>query len=241
MRGSIQAWPTRPNKAASENPLSPASTETNSAGMGGIRTDDGQQGPVGPEEDTRAGSSSALISPKVDSPSRSASSSESSHDGTMIDQAPESETEPTATRMGDSPPDHGLHAFRWSPTFGRFLCTSGPEVAEADERLGAGVLEGHALAGPLRGDEDLVLGHLAEADEDRAVDVELADRAAALGDDQAVGAGVLDRGRAAGLDGQLAGAEELLAVDRAVDDPLVDVALGLAAGRGRSARGSCGP
>ena len=100
----------------------------------------------------------------------------------------------------------------------------GPEVAEAHERLAAGVLERHALAGPLGGDEDLVLGDLAEADEVRAVDGQLADRAAALDDDQAVGARVLDRDRAAGLDGQLAGAEELLAVDAAVDDPLVDVA-----------------
>ena len=113
---------------------------------------------------------------------------------------------------------------------GTSLCTSGPEVAEAHERLGAGVLERHALLRPLGGDEDLVLGHLAEADVVRAVDVELADRARALGDDQAVGAVVLDRDRAAGEDGQLAGAEELLAVDGAVDDPLVDVPLALAAG-----------
>ena len=50
MRGSIQAWPTRPNKAASENPLRPARTETNRAGMEGIRTDPWKQGPVGPEQ-----------------------------------------------------------------------------------------------------------------------------------------------------------------------------------------------
>ena len=52
---------------------------------------------------------------------------------------------------------------------------------------------------------------------------ELADHAAPLHDDQTVGARVLDRDRPARLDRQLAGAEELLAVDRAVDDPLVDV------------------
>src|SRR5262249_396247 len=99
----------------------------------------------------------------------------------------------------------------------------GSEVAQADKRLAAGVLGGDALAGPLGGEEDLVLGDLAIPDEVGAVDGQLADRAAALDDDQAIGAGILEGRRAAGLDGQLARAEELLAVDAAVDDPLVDV------------------
>ena len=70
------------------------------------------------------------------------------------------------------------------------------EVAEAHERLGAGVLEGHAFLGLLVGHEHLVSGHLAVADEDRRVDLKLADRASTLGGDQAVGSGVLDRRRA---------------------------------------------
>ena len=68
----------------------------------------------------------------------------------------------------------------------------GPEVSEAHERLAAGVLEGDPFAGPLGGDEDLVLGHLAVPDEVRAVHRQLADRAAPLDDDQAVGTRVLD-------------------------------------------------
>src|SRR5262249_40428132 len=116
------------------------------------------------------------------------------------------------------------------PYFGQVLVDVRAEVAEADERLAAGVLERDALGGPPGGDEDLVLRHLAEADVVGAVDIELADRAGALDDDQAVGTVVLDGGRPAGQDGQLAGAEELLAVDGAVDDPPVDVAFGLGAG-----------
>src|SRR5262249_50236610 len=102
------------------------------------------------------------------------------------------------------------------------------EVSKADERLAPGVLEAHALARSLGRAEDFVLGDLAEADEVRAVDVERADRAAPLDDDEAVGTRILDRRRAAGEHRQLAGAEELLAVHRAVDDPLVDETFGLA-------------
>src|SRR4029077_21169559 len=110
------------------------------------------------------------------------------------------------------------------------LVDVGAEVAQAHERFGAGVPEGHALLRALVGDEHLVVRDLAVADEVRAVDGELADRTAALRDDETIRAGVVDRDRAAGEDGQLAGAEKLLAVDGAVDDPLVDVALAVAAG-----------
>src|SRR5262245_61254633 len=87
-----------------------------------------------------------------------------------------------------------------------------PEIAQADELLAAGVLECHSLGRALGCDEDFILRDLAEADEVRAVDGELADRSAPLNYDQAESARVLDRGRAARLDRQLAGAEELLAV-----------------------------
>src|SRR5215213_9678837 len=74
------------------------------------------------------------------------------------------------------------------------------EVPQAHEDLGSGVLEGHPVAGSLLGDEDLVAGDLAVADVDRAIDVELADSPAPLGDDQAGRSVVLDRHRAAGID-----------------------------------------
>jgi hypothetical protein len=63
------------------------------------------------------------------------------------------------------------------------------------------------------GDEDLVLGLLAEADHGRGLQGQLADAALALHGDPAAGAGVLERALGARLDGQFLGAEELLAVD----------------------------
>src|SRR4051794_2164162 len=96
------------------------------------------------------------------------------------------------------------------------------EVTEADEHLRARVLEGHPLPGPFLGDEHLVAGDLAVPDVDRAIEVELADGPPALGDDQAEGPVVLEGDRTAGIDRELSGAEEVLAVDLAVDDPLVD-------------------
>ena len=104
------------------------------------------------------------------------------------------------------------------------------EVAEAHERLATGILEDDAFAGALGGDENLVLRHFAKPDVVRTVHVELADGARALRDDQAVSAGVLDRGGAAGEDGQLTSAEKLHAVHGPVDNPLVHEALPFAAG-----------
>src|SRR5262245_1489308 len=73
-------------------------------------------------------------------------------------------------------------ALRVIPDLRHILVHVRPEVAEADERLGAGVLEGDARGRAFGGDEDLVLGRLSEADVVRAVHVERADRAAALDD-----------------------------------------------------------
>ena len=50
--------------------------------------------------------------------------------------------------------------------------------------------------------------------------------------DQAIGAVVFDRAFGAGLDGQFLGGEELLAVDLAIDDPAVHVALASRVGHG---------
>ena len=62
MRGSIQAWPTRPNMAASENPLRPARTDTKSGGHErDPRLDPGSRGPVGPEQVLRRARARHLI------------------------------------------------------------------------------------------------------------------------------------------------------------------------------------
>ena len=115
----------------------------------------------------------------------------------------------------------------------------GPKITQADERFAAGIVERDSFARALGGDEDLILSHLAEPDEVGAVDGQLPDQAAPLHRDQAVCAGVFDRDRAAGLDRKLAGAEELLAVDRAIYDPLIDVTRRLAARAARWVPGNC--
>ena len=71
-----------------------------------------------------------------------------------------------------------------------------------------------------------------EADELRADEGLAVDRAGALHADEAVGAGVLDGALGAGIDGEFLGGEELFAVDLAVDDPAVDVALAAGVGDG---------
>lgn len=108
----------------------------------------------------------------------------------------------------------------------------GAPVAEGDEGLGTCVLEVDAFTRAFRGDEDLVGGHLAIADEVGAVDLGLADVAGALYDDEAVGARVLDRHRVAGPDGELTGAEQLFAVDGRVALAVPVPVFGLASGEG---------
>src|SRR5205807_7901405 len=77
-----------------------------------------------------------------------------------------------------------------------------PEVAQRHERLGAGVVELHAVAGGVVADEYLVLRQLAVADHGRRVQAVLADPAAALHGNQAIGAVVADRHLDAGIDRQ---------------------------------------
>ena len=76
----------------------------------------------------------------------------------------------------------------------------GAEVAQADQRLAAGVFDLDAGRGRLVRDEHFVLGLLAEVDHGRRLQGELADAAAALHRDPAAGAGVLQRALRAGLD-----------------------------------------
>src|ERR1039458_6833395 len=109
----------------------------------------------------------------------------------------------------------------------------GAEVTQADERLGlAGVLEGDAGIGAVFGAEVFIFGQFGEADELGAVEGLAVDLAAALDADEAVGAFVFDGALGAGLDGQLLGREELLAVDLAIDDPAVHEAVFAGVGDG---------
>src|ERR1700733_3666642 len=79
----------------------------------------------------------------------------------------------------------------------------GAEVAEADERARARVLDDDAGSRRFGADEDFVLGHLAEADHGRRFQPQLADAATALDGDPAVGSAVLDRALGARFDRQL--------------------------------------
>ena len=110
---------------------------------------------------------------------------------------------------------------RTPSVFGEVGVDVGAEVAEGDERAGAGVF--HRVAGgrSVGGDEELVGCHLAEADQRGRGDVVHTHRAFALHRDPAAGAGVFHRDLCARLERELLRAEELLAVDVAVDDPAV--------------------
>ena len=101
--------------------------------------------------------------------------------------------------------------------------TSGPKY----RRLTKGslpVLWNKTPRRPLGGHEDFVLGHLAKADEVRAVDAPASRSSRCPERRSGRRPRILDRDGSARLDRQLAGAEELLGVDAAVDNPLVDVA-----------------
>ena len=71
-----------------------------------------------------------------------------------------------------------------------------------------------------------------ETDELRADEGLAVDLAGALDADEAVGAGILDGARGAWIDGEFFGGEELFAIDLAVNDPAVDVALAAGIGDG---------
>src|SRR4051812_11589226 len=112
--------------------------------------------------------------------------------------------------------------------FGEVVVRVGTEVAEADEGLAAGVFDLYAATGGFVGDEDFILGAGAEADHHRCLYVEGADAAAALDGDPAARAGIFQRAACAGFERQLFRAEELLAIDRSVDDPAIGVAFAAA-------------
>src|SRR5690349_16491769 len=95
----------------------------------------------------------------------------------------------------------------------------GAEIAQADERLAAGVFHFDARRRGLARDEYFVFSLFAETDHGRCLQVQPADPPAALHGDPAASAGVLQCTLRARLDRQLFGTEELLSVNRAVDDP----------------------
>jgi len=74
-------------------------------------------------------------------------------------------------------------------------------------------------------DEDFVLGFRAETDHRRRLQVQRAHAALALDGDPAAGAGVLQRTLGPRLDRQPLGADQLLAAEQPVDDPVIDPAL----------------
>ena len=89
----------------------------------------------------------------------------------------------------------------------------GAEVAQADERLAAGVFDFDAAAAA-----SWVMKTSSSVSSPKRIiagvcRVELAHAALALHGDPAAGAGVLDRALRAGLERQFLGAEELLAID----------------------------
>ena len=104
------------------------------------------------------------------------------------------------------------------------------KVAQAHQRFTAGVFDFNPRIGGFKRNEDLVFGLLAKADHRGSLQVELAlrtsdaDRALPLHRDPAAGTGIFDRTFRAGIQRQLLGAEQLLAVDVAIDNPLVGVA-----------------
>src|SRR5690606_27760959 len=99
---------------------------------------------------------------------------------------------------------------------GRRVGVSGPEVLEEDQGLRlAQVGDGHPGPGGVAGDEELVFGPLAEADERGGAHGQRAEAAVALHRDDAVGFGIGDGDGAAREDGELLGAE----IGGAVRDP----------------------
>ena len=118
----------------------------------------------------------------------------------------------------------------------------GAEVAQADERLAAGVFDFDAAARPLRAVMNTSSSVLAPKRIITGVWMSsrpMRPRPCTV--IQPLAPGSLQRALGARLERQLLGAEELLAVDRAVDDPAVGVALAAALLGRRSAPGSCAP
>src|SRR5437867_412215 len=114
-----------------------------------------------------------------------------------------------------------VSAHRW-----RIGVHFGAEVAKHNEWFGfADILEGYAAPGPIFSAEIFVLGQLGEADEFGAIEGLAIDFADALDANEAVSAVVLDAALGARLDGEFFGSEKLFAIDFAIDNPAVHVAL----------------
>lgn len=97
----------------------------------------------------------------------------------------------------------------------------GAEVSKTDERLATGVLDLDAAGGRIVADEDFVLGVLAKADHGWGLQSEFADATLALYCRPTAGSTVFENGLGTGLESELFGAKELLAIDASIDDPLV--------------------
>ena len=119
----------------------------------------------------------------------------------------------SAARDADKIPRHPM-LFAVLPIIAdqrHFFVDVGAEVAEADEGFAAGVFDFDAGGGGFVGDEDFVLGFLAEADHGGGLEGEFANAAFALNGDPAAGAGVFDRAFRTGIRRRRSRANELFA------------------------------
>src|SRR5258708_40224089 len=75
----------------------------------------------------------------------------------------------------------------------------GSEVTQRYQGVGwRGVCKGHSLSSGFVGDEDLVLGHLSEANKRWTVDVQFVELSTSLSDDEAVSPGIANGAACAG-------------------------------------------
>src|ERR1017187_9520374 len=92
------------------------------------------------------------------------------------------------------------------------------------------VLKRHPGTRGFMGDKYLVLGQLPETDHGGAIECQLANTPVPFGDNQPIGACILDRALHSRLQSQFLGAEELPTIHLTVHDPRVDIALGSSVG-----------
>ena len=102
---------------------------------------------------------------------------------------------------------------------------AGTEVSQSHQRFQPRVDDFHSTCRSLRRNEHLVTRLLAETDHRRSLQRQFSHASSTLDRDPAAGPRILQQTLSTGLHRQLLGAEELLTIDRAVDNPAVGMAL----------------